>query len=125
MTTTRRLIGCALTAAALLLSGCGAPAPQPAPPTAGQQVAPVVVDVQVAGGQVRTGTDRIPVPLGAQVRYQVRSDQPDEAHVHGFDEAVELTPGRTGVVEFTADMPGVFEVELHHSGLSLPSLEVR
>lgn len=125
MTTTRRLIGCASTAAALLLSGCGTPAPQPASPPAAQQSAPVVVDVQVAGGLVRTGTARIPVPLGSQVRYQVRSDEPDEAHVHGFDEAVELAPGRTGFVEFTADMPGVFEVELHHSGLSLPSLEVR
>ncbi|MCA1190151.1 hypothetical protein LCD36_27420 [Saccharopolyspora sp. 6T] len=125
MTTTWRLIGCASTAAALLLSGCGAPAPRPADRPAAENAAPVVIDAEVAGGQVRTGTARVPVPLGSQVRYQVRSDQPDEAHVHGFDEAVQLTPGRAGVIEFTADMPGVFEVELHHSGLSLPSLEVR
>ncbi|MGW0891290.1 hypothetical protein [Saccharopolyspora sp. NPDC002578] len=121
MTTTARLIGCALTASALLLAGCGAPPPEPAAPDA----PPVVVDAEVAGGQVRTGTERVSVPLGGQVRYQVRSDRPDELHIHGYDESAPLTPGEVGVVEFTADLPGVYEAELHESGLSLPSLEVR
>ena len=124
MTTTGRLIGCAGTAAALLLAaGCGTAPREPADaPAPGRTV---VVDAEVAGGQVRSGTDRVAVPLGGHVRYQVRSDRPDELHVHGYDEAAELAPGRVGVVEFTADVSGVFEAELHRSGLSLPSLEVR
>ncbi|WP_243789715.1 hypothetical protein [Saccharopolyspora gloriosae] len=121
MTTTARLIGCALTASALLLTACGAPPPEPA----ASDAPPVVVDAEVADGQVRTGTERVAVPLGGHVRYQVRSDQRDELHVHGYDESAPLNPGQVAAVEFTADKPGVFEAELHESGLSLPSLEVR
>ncbi|GAA2777776.1 hypothetical protein [Saccharopolyspora taberi] len=105
-------------AAALLFSGCAA-AETPAP------AGPVAVDVEVSNGQVHAPSDRVEVARGQQVRLTVRSDRPDELHVHGYDRSARLEPGRQATIEFGADIPGVFEVELHESGLALPSLEVR
>lgn len=65
------------------------------------------------------------MPLGARVVLAVTSDTADELHVHGFDQSVELKPGRRTTLELTADSPGLFEVELHESGLLLVQLEVR
>ncbi|MCI2420285.1 hypothetical protein MOQ72_22840 [Saccharopolyspora sp. K220] len=115
-------IGCAALFTAAVLSGCTAPPQAPAPPSA-----PTVAtaDVEVIGGQVRRSAERFEIPLGRVVRLTVRSDRADELHVHGYDKSARLSPGVPAVVEFRADIPGVFEVELHDSGLALPSLEVR
>ena len=48
----------------------------------------------------------------------------DEAHVHGYDREAELAPGTPATVRFAADIPGVFEVELHETGTVLLSLQV-
>jgi hypothetical protein len=55
----------------------------------------------------------------------VTSDRSDELHVHGYDKTVPLAPGSPAVVQFVADLPGVFEVETHDSGLLLFQLVVR
>lgn len=140
MTTTARRWGSAtVAAAALLVSACGTP-PEPAPaeqpPAAGQPPAPeqqaapgqpqvASITVEIANGQVQGPTERIELTRGQQVRLAVRSDKADELHVHGYDASAGLVPGEPSTVEFTADIPGVFEVELHESGLVLPSLVVR
>jgi hypothetical protein len=59
------------------------------------------------------------------VRIIVTSDKADEAHVHGYDKAIELTPGKPGMVEFTANETGLFEVETHGSHALLFQLVVR
>ncbi|MEU7784586.1 hypothetical protein [Amycolatopsis sp. NPDC049159] len=100
-----------------LLAGCGTPAP-PAP--AGEQVA----QFTVRGGKRVAGPDRVEVAPGRAVRLEVTSDTADELHVHGYDKEVELTAGQPGSVSFTADVPGLFEVELHHSGAKLTQLRV-
>lgn len=114
-------------AAVLLVAGCGAPAsPSAAPPPASPSVPAVVpVDVRVTGGQVQGPGARVEVPLGATVRFTVVSDRADELHVHGYDRSLPLAAGTPGVLEVVADVPGVFETELHESGATLPSLEVR
>ena len=121
-------------AAALLVAGCGAPAPAgvPAPGGTPAAVAPAVsspvvvpVDVRVVDGQVQGPGARVEVPLGATVRLTVVSDRADELHVHGYDRTLPLAAGTPGVLEVVADVPGVFESELHDSGVRLPSLEVR
>lgn len=84
-----------------------------------------LVEIEIADGQVDVATDRVEVALGARVRLAVTSDTADEVHVHGYEESVELAPGRRTTLELTADTPGLFEVELHESGLLLVQLEVR
>ena len=76
------------------------------------------------GGHV-SGDSRVTVKLGEQVTIRVVSDVAEEIHVHTYDRMVDLEPGVPGEITFTADIPGVHEVELEHSALHLTSLEVQ
>ena len=53
------------------------------------------------------------------------SDQPDEVHVHGFENEKAVRPGKPAIINLTADQPGIFEVETHESELQLLQLVVR
>ena len=108
----------------LALAACGAPA---ATPPGNQTAAAPAVDaaITVAGGAVTGVGPRLDVPLGATLRLTVRSDAADELHVHGYDRSLDLAPGAPALLELTADLPGVFEVELHDAGTVVTSLRVR
>ncbi len=88
-----------------------------------QDLGVTLVPIIVEEGQVQ-GPDEVGVPVGTSVRIDVRSDAADEVHVHGYDEFVPVKPGKTTSLEFTANIPGVFEVELEESGLLLFELRV-
>jgi hypothetical protein len=79
---------------------------------------------EVAGGKVTSGPRTVEVAVGTEVIIEVVADRSDELHVHGYDKEVAVRPGRPGRVTFTADVAGVFEVELH-SGVRLCNLRVR
>ena len=59
------------------------------------------------------------------MRLVVTSDVADEVHVHGYDEKAAVPANGTVELSFTADIPGVFEVELEQRGRRLLTLEVR
>lgn len=80
--------------------------------------------VEVADGQVVGGPQRLEVPVGEEVEILVMSDVADEVHVHGYDLHEDVPAGGGATVGFTADIPGVFEVELEERGLQLLTLEV-
>jgi heme/copper-type cytochrome/quinol oxidase subunit 2 len=82
------------------------------------------VQVTVAGTDVQTAERRVKVPLDGKVRLEVTADRTDEVHLHGYDRKVDIEPGKSAVLEFTADVPGVFEVELEEAGLKLVELQV-
>jgi heme/copper-type cytochrome/quinol oxidase subunit 2 len=82
------------------------------------------VQVTVAGTDVQTAERRVKVPLDGKVRLEVTADRTDEVHLHGYDRKVDIEPGKPAVLEFTADVPGVFEVELEEAGLKLVELQV-
>ena len=52
-------------------------------------------------------------------------DEHDEVHVHGYDLYLDLEAGEPAELRFTADIPGVFEAELHHSGIVLAELQIQ
>jgi hypothetical protein len=85
----------------------------------------VVVEARVTGDDVETASRRVRVDLGQKVRIRVEADHADEVHVHGYDLKGDVAPGKPAVVEFTADTPGVFEVELESAGLKLFELQVQ
>jgi type IV secretory pathway VirB10-like protein len=60
---------------------------------------------------------------GDRVRFRVRSDQPDEIHVHGYDIEREVGPEAV-VVTFPATITGIFEIELHESEEQIAQLRV-
>jgi FtsP/CotA-like multicopper oxidase with cupredoxin domain len=84
-----------------------------------------LIQVRVSGGRVETAERRVRVARGQRVRVQVESDQADEVHVHGYDLSEPVGPGKPATVEFAADVPGVFEVELENAKRKLFELEVR
>jgi hypothetical protein len=59
------------------------------------------------------GVQEIRVDGGDTVFIVVESDESAELHVHGYDREAEVEAGQKSQVSFTADLEGVFEVELH------------
>lgn len=97
-------------------------APEPTTTTA---AVPDVVQFEISylAGQVEGG-GRLEIPLGEVVLITIESDVADEGHLHGYDIFVDLEPGAPGSIEFVADIPGIFELELEGSGVLLADLEV-
>jgi heme/copper-type cytochrome/quinol oxidase subunit 2 len=117
--------------AAGVLGGCGHgggtesganPAGASAKPPAASAVRSI--NIKVHGGKVSGDTGRITVPVGSPVVLSVSSDVADEIHVHGYDRKANVPAGATASVVFTANNPGVFEVELENSKLQLVQLQV-
>ena len=125
---------------ALVLAGCAgsdpaddpdvAVPPQPSAAASGAAVAPSpspsaqVIEATYAGGEI-TGVDsRVAVTLGSDVVLRFTSDVVEEIHVHGYDLYTDLVPGQPAEIVFTADKPGVYEVELHEAGRPLYQLRV-
>jgi hypothetical protein len=61
---------------------------------------------------------------GDTVRFRVRSDVPEEVHVHGYDILRKVTPGKTTTISFKANITGIFEIELEQSHRLLAQLKV-
>jgi heme/copper-type cytochrome/quinol oxidase subunit 2 len=137
MTSSQSLFAALLLAAMLASPACspgGRPTPTPTAsptetPSPSPQPSPTpqakVIQVTVSGGQVSTAERRVEIPLGEMVRIEVTADVTDEVHVHGYERKVPVRPGETAVVEFEADIPGVFEVELEKSRVHLLELRVQ
>ena len=117
--------------AAGTLGGCGhgtdtAPGANPAGAAAKPPASSAVrtINIKVRGGKASGDTGRIAVPLGTPIVLSVGSDVADEIHVHGYDRKANIPGGATASVVFTANTPGVFEVELENSKLQLLQLQV-
>ncbi len=86
--------------------------------TAGQEI-----DVTVEAGVV-VGPGRFTFTVGDPVSIWVLSDVDAEIHVHGYDLFFEATVGVPIEIALTADVPGIFEVELEQTHVPLFALEV-
>lgn len=94
------------------------PADSPIPAGADQ-----VIEVAVTGDAVENG-GRHEVSVGDTVALVITSDVDDEIHVHGYELYADIGPSGPVTVLIEATMPGVWEVELHDSGLALLELAV-
>jgi hypothetical protein len=83
-------------------------APQPPPD------GPDATVIALTGHAVDEVSD-ITVEKGEQVRLVVRSDEPDEIHVHGYDIEKPVAPGKPARFQFEATIEGVFEIESHEA----------
>ena len=82
------------------------------------------ISVEVAGGAPVGGHQRVEVDLGSLVAVTVTADTAEEVHVHGYDILRAVSDGHPDHFAFTAEIPGVFEVELEGSGRLLLQLEI-
>jgi hypothetical protein len=99
------------------------PSTSEAPTTAG--FSGTLIEAKVTGSRVETASRRVRVDRGERVRIRVQADRNEEVHVHGYDLSQDVAPGKPATIEFTADAPGVFEVELEQAALRLFELQVQ
>ena len=106
--------------------GVGVPVPSGAPTRYDADVADAAqtVTVEVVGGAPVGGHQRVEVDLGSVVALMVTSDVAEEVHVHGYDILRAVSDGHPAHFAFTAEIPGVFEVEFEGSGRLLLQLEI-
>lgn len=93
-------------------------------PNEGAPKRPAAPVIEIEDGQLQGGVERIEVEKGETIRFQVRSDAPDEIHVHGYELTKPVRPGRSTTFRFPADLEGVYEVEAHEIG-DVPIAELR
>ena len=136
----------ALAASALALAGCGGGSSQadattettqattPATTTTETITAettttsapePRTITVVVEAGRPRGGIQRPTVDKGEKVVLVVRTDAGEEVHLHGYDIEKPVPPGTPVRISFTANLPGRFELELHHPDALLAVIEVK
>ena len=81
-------------------------------------------EAEVREGKVVGGIPRFEVSIGDVVAVTVTSDVSDQLHLHVYDAMADVGPGVEADLVVRAEVPGVFEAELHGSGLRVFELEV-
>jgi hypothetical protein len=137
-TTTTLLAVCA---AALITAGCGgssqestgstpasgAPSSTAAPELSDQQAPPeqVTLDVTIKDGQVTPTNAQLEARLGEPIVIRVNSDAADELHVHSNPEhSFAVAPANGQSFQFTVDVPGRVDVELHEQHVTVATISV-
>jgi hypothetical protein len=104
----------------------GATATQPAQPRrAARPRRPSEPRIVVRGGEPVGGIQEIELRKGQTLRFTVVADAVDEVHLHGYDVALPVAPGRPARFGLPADIEGIFEVELHDAGGQIASVTVQ
>jgi len=88
------------------------PKPDPVP-------AIIFRDGEVVGGEID-----IDVTEGDQIKFKVKSDVDEEIHVHGYDISADVAAGGTAVLDFKADITGIFEAEMEGSGIPIAKIQI-
>ena len=104
-----------------------APAPPVTAPAAAKPAEPVTqtIELAVQDGRLVSGPELIQAMQGQPIRLRITSNKADELHLHGYDLSLKLKPGVPAELNFTANLSGRFEYELHHAHAALGVLEVQ
>jgi hypothetical protein len=132
----------ALCAAALITAGCGAsdqdatsssptspgaPTGTAAPELTDQQAPPerTSLDVTIKGGEVTPTNTQLDAQVGEPVVIRVNSDVADQLHVHSNPEhTFAIAPSNGQSFQFTVDVPGRVDVELHNLHTTIVTITV-
>jgi hypothetical protein len=132
-----------LTGAALITAGCGgsngtdnasgsASSSQPStvsPSDMSNEQAPpsrLAIDVDIKGGNVTPTNQQLNAGVKEQIIIRVNSDAADELHVHSTPEHkfnIEAKPMQ--IFQFTVDVPGKVDVELHKLNKTIATIQVQ
>ncbi|MHA3018720.1 hypothetical protein ACXPWS_00435 [Mycobacterium sp. BMJ-28] len=129
----------AVAAVALLVAGCGSSTSPDdsstasstgtaAPEMTDQQAPPerVVIDVAVAGGNVSPTNQQVQAKVKQPIIVRVNSDAADQLHVHSNPEhTFDIKPENGQAFQFTVDVPGKVDVELHHLDKTVATITVQ
>jgi hypothetical protein len=132
----------ALIAAALITAGCGGstssdtatsgssapPSSKDAPQMSDQQEPParLVIDVTIKGGEVTPTNARFDANAKQPIVVRVNSDVADQLHVHSNPEhAFDIEPKSGQSFQFTVDVPGNVDIELHQLNRTVATVTVQ
>ncbi|MEE6167269.1 MULTISPECIES: hypothetical protein [Mycobacteriaceae] len=93
-----------------------------------QQQAPnrLVIDVTIKGGEVTPTNASLQSKVKEPIVVRVNSDAADELHVHSTpDHTFKIEPRTGQQFQFTVDVPGTVEIELHHLNRTIASVQVQ
>jgi FtsP/CotA-like multicopper oxidase with cupredoxin domain len=97
--------------------------PQQTTPEARPQE-PEIQTVRVRGGRPVGGVQTIEAERGDTVRFRVRTETPQEVHLHGYDITENTTASKPAEFRFEADQPGIYEIEIHSTHTQIAELRV-
>jgi hypothetical protein len=113
------LIAAWVVALTCALVACGGSTNQP-------PAAAVVLDVTIAKGQVTPTNATLGAKVGQPITLRVTSDATDELHVHSSpDHKFQVAAAPNQTFQFTVDVPGNVEVELHHLDRTIATIQVQ
>lgn len=134
----------AFTATALITAGCGGstgsetppstsgapatPSATDAPQLSDQQAPPdrLVVDVTIKGGEVTPTNAQFESKAKEPIVIRVNSDVADQLHVHSNPEhTFNVEPKNGQSFQFTVDVPGKVDIELHELNRTIGTVTVQ
>jgi hypothetical protein len=109
----------------------GATTQEPSPSPTGPDA--VEVEIEVEEGRIQLQVEgkreqvpgRVVVTQGERVSIKLEADSAQKVHVHGYDLFVNVIGSGERTIQFPANAPGVFEVELEDTHELIFELEVR
>ncbi|HUE35680.1 MAG TPA: hypothetical protein VMQ38_23100 [Mycobacterium sp.] len=120
MTLRNTVFAALVTALMCGLVACGGKSPSQ-PPAAGLDV-----NVTIANGQVTPTNATLQAKVKQQITFHVTSDAPDELHVHSVpDHKFQVAAAPNQAFQFSVDVPGNVEVELHHLDRTVATIQVQ
>jgi hypothetical protein len=112
------LVFLALVATAATLAGCGSSWKT----VTGEGLS---VDITIAHGQVTPANATLQAAVHQPITLHVTSDVTDELHVHSVpDHKFEVAATANQTFQFSVDVPGSVDVELHHLDRTVATIHV-
>ena len=113
------LVFLAVVGTTVALAGCGSSSKT----ATGQGLS---VDVTIAHGQVTPANVTLQATVRQPITLHVTSDAADELHVHSVpDHKFEVAAAANQTFQFSVDVPGNVDVELHHLDRTVATIQVR
>ena len=98
---------------------CGGSPNKTAPPQG------LTVDISIANGQVTPTNAALQAQVHQPITLHVTSDAADELHVHSVpDHKFEVAVAPNQTFQFSVDVPGKVDVELHHLKRTVATIQV-
>ena len=85
---------------------------------------PEIQTIRVSGGRPVGGVQTIETEQGETVRFRVRTETPQEVHLHGYDITENSTATKPAEFRFEADETGIYELEIHGTHTQIAELKV-
>ena len=85
---------------------------------------PAVPVIEIEGGQPVGGVQELEFTNGERIGIRISSDAPHEVHLHGYDVAQEVAAGGSTEFDVSADIEGVFELEIEETVTPIAEISV-